>query len=153
MPSSRPTLVVALATLVLTSTADAQAAATLPGPVVQIIAPTGATQREARRLLRLCRWYETSVTKDADALLVVVRSSSPEPLERSYQSLKWLRDRADSQLNESGSLYHVLMYSIRDPDRFDLLSHQTYTAEPGSDVNGSLVDQRLPSVPGLQCGL
>ena len=153
MPSSRPTLVVALTTIALISTAKAQAPQALPGPVVQIIAPTGATQREARRLLRLCRWYETRVTREADALLVVVRSSSAEPLERSYQSIKWLRDRADSQLNESGSLYHILMYSIRDPDRFELLSHQTYSAEPGSDVNGSLVDQRLPSVPGLQCGL
>jgi hypothetical protein len=96
------------------------------GPVAFVVAPSETTRLEARRMLRVCRWADTSVVRDADLVLVVVRSSASEPLSPSYDSLKWLRDAAASQLNDSGAQFHVYLYSIRQDLSFLQSSHRSY---------------------------
>jgi hypothetical protein len=102
-----------------------------PGPLVYVIATSASTQREAGRLMRLCRWNDTTALKDADMVLVVVRSSGSAPLHSFYDSAKWLLDDASSQLNNSGSLFHTYLYSIRKNLSLDETNHRTYEAESG----------------------
>jgi hypothetical protein len=101
------------------------------GPVAYVVAPSVSTKLEARRMLRVCRWADTSVVRDADLVLVVVRSSASEPLSPSYDSLKWLQDAASSQLNDSGAQFHVYLYAIRQDLSFLQSSHRSY------DVNAT----------------
>ncbi len=102
-----------------------------PGPLVYVVATSASTQREAGRLMRFCRWNHTTALKDADMVLVVVRSSGSTPLHSFYDSAKWLVDDASSQLNESGSLFHTYLYSIRKNLSLDEANHRTYEAERG----------------------
>lgn len=101
------------------------------GPIAYVVAPSAGTLREARRMLRICRWSDTTAVRDADFVLVVVRSSGSEPMEPSYDSLKWLRDAANSQLNESGAQFHVYLFAIRQDLSLLQTSHHSY------DVNGT----------------
>ena len=110
-----------------------------PGPLVYVIATSPSTQREAGRLMRFCRWNDTTALKDADMVLVVVRSSGSAPLHSFYDSTKWLVDDASSQPNDSGSLFHTYLYSIRKNLSLDETNHRTYEAESGiseQDVRG-----------------
>jgi len=124
------------------------------GPIAYVVAPSAGTQREAQRMLRFCRWSDTTVVRDADFLLVVVRSSGSDPLEPSYDSLKWLRDAANGQLNDSGAQFHVYLYRIRDDLSFLQASHQSYDV----DGSGTLGPFELPRHPlpgnrfGFFCG-
>jgi hypothetical protein len=113
----------------------AQSAAQAPvpapqGPVVFVVAPSGSTAAEARRLLRFCRWTDTTALRDADLVMVVVRSSSGMPMAPSYDSMKWLRDEANSLLNESGAQFHIYLYTIRQDLSMLEVSHRSY------DVSG-----------------
>lgn len=119
-----------LAILALTANARAQSYHG-SGPLVYVIATTPSTQKEAGRLLRFCRWNDTTALKDADMVLVVVRSSGSTPLDSFYDSAKWLVDDASSQPNESGSLYHTYLYSLRKNLSLDQVNHRTYEAETG----------------------
>ncbi len=100
-----------------------------PGPLVYVIATSASTQKEAGRLMRFCRWNDTTALRDADMVLVVVRSSGSSPLNSFYDSAKWLVDDASSQPNESGSLFHTYIYSIRKNLSLDQVNHRTYEAE------------------------
>ncbi len=102
-----------------------------PGPLVYVVATSASTQREAARLMRFCRWSDTTALKDADMVLVVVRSSGSTPLNSFYDSAKWLVDDASSQLNESGPLFHTYLFSIRKNLSLDQVNHRTYEAEAG----------------------
>ena len=105
------------------------------GPIVHSYAPSPSTQREAGRILRFCRWSDTSVVRDADALLVVVRSSGSHPLAPSYDNFKWLRDDASSQLNESGPQFHVYLFLLRPDQGFQQSVHRSYdVVQPGSNA-------------------
>jgi len=102
-----------------------------PGPLVYVVATSPSTKREAGRLMRFCRWNDTTALKDADMVLVVVRSSGSSPLHSFYDSAKWLVDDVSSQLNESGPLFHTYLYSIRRNLSLDETNHRTYEAESG----------------------
>ena len=102
-----------------------------PGPLVYVVATSASTQREAARLMRFCRWSDTTALKDADMVLVVVRSSGSTPLNSFYDSAKWLVDDASSQLNESGPLFHTYLFSTRKNLSLDQVNHRTYEAEAG----------------------
>jgi hypothetical protein len=127
---SRLTLTGALALLALPRGVEAQ---TYPpsGPLVYVIATSASTQKEAARLMRFCRWSDTTALKDADMVLVVVRSSGSNPLNAFYDSAKWLVDDASGQANESGSLYHTYLFSIRKSLALDQVSHRSYEVENG----------------------
>ena len=118
------------------------------GPIVYVVAPGQSPAAEARRMLRLCRWNDTTLVKDADAVLVVVRSSSGQPMAPAYDNLKWLRDEASSQLNETGAQFHVYLYSIRPDLSFLQTTHRSYDAH-GS---GRLSDPGGPLGWARRCG-
>jgi hypothetical protein len=116
------------------------------GPLVYVIAPSPTTAKEAQKIMRFCRWTDTTALRDADMVLVVVRSSGSTPLASFYDSLKWLLDEAASQLNESGAQYHTYLYSIRQNLSLDEANHRSYDAEGNS---GDVLNIRLPR---YRCG-
>ena len=122
-----------------------------PGPIVHTYAPSASTQREAARIRRLCRWADTTAVLDADALLVVVRSSGPNPLATSYDNFKWLRDEAHSLLNDSGSLFHVYLYVVGPNQRFQQSAHRSYEVAPGGGSTDPLGQVRVNPHSGLAC--
>jgi hypothetical protein len=129
----------------LSMTLDGTAQDQPQGPRVFVVAPSPTTSKEAQKIMRLCRWTDTTALRDADMVLVVVRSSGSSPMASSYDSLKWLRDEATSQLNESGAQFHTYLYSIRKNLALDEANHRSYDVEDGA---GSL-DIRLPR---YRCG-
>lgn len=72
-------------------------------------------------------WVESSL-RQADAILVVVRSMLFNPLDYSYDSPKELQDDAESQLNISGENFHVYVYSIGDDMKVSQEKHVSYKA-------------------------
>ena len=120
------------------------------GPIVYVVAPSPSTDKEAHRIMRFCRWSDTTLARDADMILVVVRSSGGAPLAPAYDSLKWLRDEASGQLNESGAQFHAYLYTMRRDEHLTEANHSSYDAEEG---NGRLVGPRIPfGRCGLSCG-
>ena len=122
--------------LLLAPPAARGAAAQYPavqGPIVYVVAFGSSPAAEAGRILRICRWTDTTALRDADAVLVVVRSSWGQPLDHNYDRLKWLRDDAASQLNDSGAQFHIYLFSITRKDlSLHEVSHRSYDAEnPG----------------------
>jgi len=137
---ARPTVLIALVVSLWPRPGAAQTPAPPPqGPLVYLVAPSASTMAEARRMLRFCRWTDTTAVRDADAVLVLVRSSSSEPMASQYDSLKWLRDAANSLPNEAGAQFHVYLYRIRPDLTFMQLSHRAY------DVNETGI---FPAPPG-----
>jgi hypothetical protein len=147
--------VLPLAFLVLAPAAGrAQAPRTL-GPLIYLIAPGPSTQKEAGRLFRLCRWADTTVARDADAVVAVVRSSSGNPLAWSYDSLKWLRDAANGQGDETGAQFHVYIYVFtpEGPEHLQAVSHRSFDVNAGGVL--TLLGQSPPGTStwcGWGCG-
>lgn len=124
-----------------------------PGPIVYTVAPSASTKREAQRIIRLCRWTDTSVVADADRLLVVVRSSRSQPMEPSYDNLKWLRDEAVSQLNDSGAQFHVYFYSLTSAGRLVQESHRSYDVPDAGAIPDPSARAQAAMNSGLNCQL
>jgi hypothetical protein len=95
---------------------------------VAVIAHSVSTSMEAREVLRRQGWTETSL-RQADAILVVCRSGLSYPLSSSYDSIKELDEDAESQLNISGSNFHVYIYRINDDLSVDEIKHSHYPAD------------------------
>lgn len=126
--------------------ASAEAQTAPEGPIVLVVAPSASTSKEAQRIKRFCRWSDTTVAKDADMVLVVVRSSGSSPLAHHYDSLKWLRDEASAQMNESGAQFHSYLF-IMDPNQgLSEANHRSYDV---FDASGRLEDPRSPR---YRCG-
>lgn len=98
------------------------------GLSVAVIAHSISTRMEAREVLRRQGWTETTNLRQADAILVVCRSGLNWPLNSSYRSIKELDDDADSQLNISGSNFHIYVYQINDNLSVDEVKHIHYPA-------------------------
>lgn len=94
-----------------------------------VIAHSVSTSMEAREVLRREGWSETSNLRQADGILVVCRSMLSYPLDNSYDSIKELDEDADSQLNISGSNFHVYIYRINDDLSVDEVKHIYYPAD------------------------
>lgn len=95
---------------------------------VAVIAHSISTYREAREVRRRQGWTETSL-RGAEAILVVCRSGLNWPLNSSYDSIKELDEDADSQLNISGSNFHIYIYRINDDLSVDEIKHIHYPAD------------------------
>ncbi|MCG2721465.1 MAG: hypothetical protein L6290_05540 [Thermodesulfovibrionales bacterium] len=95
---------------------------------VAVIAPSVSTSMEARRVVRKQGWAVTGY-RNADAILVVVRSMLYNPLNYSYESIHELEEDADSQLNISGENFHIYIYSINDNLSVDQIKHIKYSAD------------------------
>ena len=114
-------------------------------PVALVIAPSASTRLEATRMLQGCRWLDTTVVRDADLVLVVIRSSGEQPLAPSYDTLRWLRDAANSQMNDSGAQFHVYLYMIREDLTFLQSSHRSYDANPSGALSaGTSITSQPP---------
>ncbi len=98
------------------------------GEKVAVIAPSISTSREARAVLRENGLIETSF-RDADAILVVVRSGLLFPLNYRYDSVKKLERDADMQLNISGRRFHVYLFQFNQDLSVSEIYHDKYDAE------------------------
>lgn len=98
------------------------------GLSVAVIAHSVSTRMEAREVLRRQGWTETTNLRQGDAILVVCRSGLSWPLNSSYDSIKELDEDADSQLNISGSNFHIYIYRINDDLSVDEIKHIHYPA-------------------------
>jgi hypothetical protein len=106
----------------------AKTGVTRRGLSVYVIAPSVSTSMEARSIRMKNGWTESRL-RQADAILVVVRSMLFNPLNYSYDSVKELEDDADSQLNISGEKFHIYIYSIDDDMEVDQEKHVSYKAD------------------------
>ena len=97
---------------------------------IYVIAPSLSTRTEAGIIIRDNKWTETTSATDADAILVVVRSSLPDPLNSSYETLAKLEEDADFQFNLSGPRFHVYVYALGNDRSVKELKHVSYDAEP-----------------------
>lgn len=79
------------------------------GEKVAVIAPSVSASIEARSIMRRLGWTESNL-REAEGILVVVRSMLSDPLNYSYNSIKELREDADIQLNITGEKFHVYIY-------------------------------------------
>ena len=94
---------------------------------VAVIAPSVSTRTEARAVLARLGWHETSL-RDAQGILVIVRSMLFNPLSFSYDSIKELQEDADGQLNISGENFHIYLYSINSDLSVDQSTHTSHKA-------------------------
>jgi hypothetical protein len=95
---------------------------------VAVIAHSVSARMEAQEVLRRQGWTETTNIGQADAILVVCRSGLIFPLRSSYDSIKELDDDANSQLNISGSNFHIYLYRINVDLSVDEIKHIHYTS-------------------------
>jgi len=95
---------------------------------VAVIAPSISTSMKAREIRMKMGWYELQ-PKQADKVLVVVRSGLFNPLDYSYDSYGELKKDAENQLNISGSNYHVYIYEIKDDLSVIQLEHISFPAD------------------------
>jgi hypothetical protein len=94
---------------------------------VAVIAPSVSASMEARAIRQRMGWLEVSF-READAILVVVRSMLFDPLNYSYDSVKELSDDAEMQLNIAGENFHVYIYQITNDLGATQLKHVSYKA-------------------------
>ncbi|HEX7023208.1 MAG TPA: hypothetical protein VF187_00195 [Gemmatimonadales bacterium] len=139
----------AISVLVLASPLEPQTPT--PPPRVLTVAPTASTRREAVRIVRLCRWMDTTEVAGADLVLVVVRSSRSHPLAPGYDNLKWLRDDAAAQLNELGAQYHVYLFTERADHGFLQRNHRSYDVVEDQPFADPEMRERAAANSGWNC--
>lgn len=83
--------------------------ATTRGLSVYVVAPSVSTSIEARNVRRRLGWIEVLQPRDAEAVMVMVRSSLRNPMNFRYDSFKDLVRDADMQLNISGPTFHCYL--------------------------------------------
>lgn len=97
------------------------------GEKLAIIAPSVSTSIESKEILNRNGWVESNF-RQAQGILVVVRSMLFNPLNDTYDSIDELNDDADSQLNISGDNFHIYIYQINDDLSVRQLKHVNYKA-------------------------
>jgi hypothetical protein len=98
------------------------------GEKVTVIAPSVSTSIEARAIMLRLGWIETNL-REAQVILVVVRSMRYEPLGQIYGSHKELQEDANKQLNINGPDFHVYIYRINDDLSVTQIRHTSYEAD------------------------
>lgn len=81
--------------------------------------------RLARHIMRLNKKSESSL-RDADVILVVVRSTFNNPLDSSYDSTGELKEDVEGCLNIAGSNGHVYVYQIDDDLKVEQIFHSGF---------------------------
>ena len=94
---------------------------------VAVIAPSISTSMKAREIRLKMHWQEVE-PKNADYILVVVRSELFYPLQMSYDSYGELEDDAENQLNISGSNYHIYIYYLENDLSVTEIDHKSFEA-------------------------
>ncbi|GMV36120.1 MAG: hypothetical protein AMXMBFR61_06280 [Fimbriimonadales bacterium] len=119
---------IVLATLLalVVSPLDAQV---MRGSRMTVIAPSTAAREVARQVMRQSGWSDAK-PKQADGVLVVVRSSMYNPLFTSSRSCFCdLRRNAERQPSLSGSKYHIYVYRLNDDLTVTEVRHTTRDAK------------------------
>jgi len=93
-----------------------------------VIAPSLSTSMKAREILAQLGKTEVPL-RDAEAILVIVRSSWSNPLQSWYESVGELRRHAEGQRNLFGPEYHVYIYSMDDDLHVTKVSHNSFKAD------------------------
>ncbi|MEP0765119.1 MAG: hypothetical protein HRF45_01060 [Fimbriimonadia bacterium] len=119
-------IALALVLVLVATSLDAQV---MRGSRMTVIAPSTATRDVARQVMRQSGWSEAK-PKQADGVLVVVRSSMHDPLFTSSRSCFCdLRKNAERQPNLSGSKYHIYVYRLNDDLTVTEVKHTTRDAK------------------------
>jgi len=129
-PASPLKKALAAALILFPATGAAQEPKPPPPTTVIVVAPSVSTSMEARRVLQQLKWVRTDSYKQADAILVVVRSVLFNPLSYSYSSVCDLLADAESQLNIAGLNFHVYVYQLNDDLSVNQIGHESYPANP-----------------------
>jgi hypothetical protein len=95
---------------------------------VAVIAPSVSTTVMARQVLARLHTPEVSF-RQADQVLVVVRSSFFNPLMSGYSTVCDLQKDADGQLNIAGPNFHIYVYAMNDDLRVTQTAHQSVPAQ------------------------
>lgn len=98
------------------------------GEKIAVIAPSVSTSIEARSIMYQ-NGFVYSDFRDADGILVVVRSMLWYPLYNNYDSVSDLKRAADMQLNIVGTNFHVYLYSFNNDLSVTQVYHDYYQAE------------------------
>jgi hypothetical protein len=93
-----------------------------------VIAPSVSTSIMARQVLARLHASEIGF-RNADSVLVVVRSSLYNPLMPAYGSVCDLQKDADAQLNIAGPNFHIYLYTMDDNLRVTQTGHQSFPAD------------------------
>lgn len=119
-------VLVMLVIVVVAVSLDAQV---MRGSRMTVIAPSMAARDVARQVLRQSGWSEAK-PKQADGVLVVVRSSMHNPLLTSGRTCFCdLRKNAERQPNLTGSKYHIYVYRLNDDLTVTEVQHTTREAK------------------------
>ena len=108
---SRRSLILSATASALIFVSNPSAAQQRGGSNVFVIAESVSTSIEARRIMRRNGWEESSF-RQADFIIVVVRSMILSPLLEQYSSVEQLRLDASNQMNISGSNFVVYIFDI-----------------------------------------
>ena len=73
-------------------------------------------------------WGQATNTTQANGVLVVCRSGLSYPLNSSYRNIRELNDDADSQLNISGSNFHIYVFKLNGNKTVSEAQHVYYPA-------------------------
>jgi len=95
---------------------------------VYVVAKSVSTEMEARDIVAKNGWTESHL-RQADIVLVVVRSELEYPLREYYQSIGELEEDADQQLNIAGSNFVVYAFRIDDDLRPTVVRRVAYAAK------------------------
>lgn len=95
---------------------------------VAVIAPSVSTSMKANQIIADKGWSLCS-PREANAVLVVVRSSLMFPLNTSHDSYKELEEDAERQLNIAGRNYHVYLFRINDDLSVSEIDHKSFEAK------------------------
>jgi hypothetical protein len=98
------------------------------GEKIAVIAPSVSTSIEARSIMYQ-NGFVYSDFRNADGILVVVRSMLWYPLYNNYDSVSDLKRAADMQLNIVGTNFHVYLYSFNNDLSVTQVYHDYYQAE------------------------
>jgi hypothetical protein len=96
---------------------------------VYVIAHSISTRTEARRVMQKQGWSQSANPNQANGILVVCRSGLSYPLNSSYRNIKELNDDADSQLNISGSNFHIYLFNLNGNKTLSEARHVYYPAD------------------------
>ncbi|QWD31215.1 hypothetical protein G6681_05590 [Polynucleobacter paneuropaeus] len=95
---------------------------------VYVIAHSISTRAEARRVMQKQGWGQATNPAQASGILVVCRSGLSYPLNSPYKTIKELDEDADSQLNISGSNFHVYVFNLNGNKTVSEAQHIYYPA-------------------------
>jgi hypothetical protein len=96
---------------------------------VTVIAPSQSTRTEARAVLLKNPAMREVAVKQADAVLVVVRSGLRNPLMARYDAYCELKEEAERQVNISGQTFHIYLYALNDDLSVSQVRHESRPAE------------------------